>query len=274
MSWDLSKRQRKTKGDVMTITSRKLTKAVGACALSLTLALAGCASGTEATTETTADSESTVKTVEIPEELEQNIEATKGAIEDTDEADASGFDELPQAEDDNVAIPETSNAPVEVGLDSADKAPSGYALLTSGGVQMQVPSTWYVGQDEDGFVLVEPNNMVKGYLYSIAKVNGRTYDIETIVQSSIMDIMKKGFSKVEMIGYETYYSSSSTLCDVATCFSAEYEGTTYVFFKELVESKSYINVFEVSGTYEQFASIASDIATMSQSLCFNSGEQI
>lgn len=266
----------------MTITSRKLTKAVGACALSLTITLTGCASGTssEATTEqtgteaTTTEPDSTTQTVEIPQELEQNIEATKGAIEANDDADTSGFEELPQAEDDNVAVPETSNTPVEVGLDSADKAPSGYVLLTSGGVQMQVPSTWYVGQDEDGFVLVEPNNMVKGYLYSIAKENGRTYDIETIVQSSIMDIMKKGFSKVEMIGYETYYSSSNALCDVATCFSAEYDGTTYIFFKELVESKSYINAFEISGTYEQFASIASDIATMSQSLCFNSGEQI
>ena len=228
----------------------------------------------EAAEDTSEDTgEQTLSMIEVPEELSAQSEIVRSVSAGTDAQDSGDISDLPTREDDllETLAPEGD---IETGLEDASKAPSGKTLLIDGGIQMAIPSSWLISQDEDSFVMQDPRGDIVGYMYSTTKPAGASYDLESMAASIPLLMADRGYTDIEIVSFETYYTRSGRPCSSLICYGASYNGVDFLFYTQFVESKSYLNCVEFAGTLDGFYNNLSDIADATDSIAFNSGEAL
>lgn len=265
-----------------------LTRALGACALTLAIFVTGCGNAETAPGEAPAAEETTTQApseeetdntqgqeVVLPEELSAHSETTKAIALGEEPPSSEGLEELPPLNDENFRdLGATDGAMAEADPETLKGVSSRCMVLTSGGVTMQIPSSWLVSQDEDGFVFQDRNESFTGYLYYIDKGNANVCDLEEVAESLPVEAVKDGYTNVRVGTFNRYYSSRDTLCGVSVTYSGDMNGNTYVFYTKLIESKSYINFIEAYGEIYDFGRVASEVEAAFDSVEFVTGESI
>ena len=261
--------------------------ALGTAALTLSLALVGCgqaapeaapeeAAQEEATEEQAAPEEETQEAateISVPEEATAQTDVVRAIAEEGNAADAGDLTDLGTLEDEQLDTVE-KGGDITTGLDDASKTPSDTTLLMDGGIQMQIPKSWFISQDDDGFVIQSSDGTITGYMYSIAKPAGASYDLEAMCKRIPYDMMDMGYTNIEIVSRNSYYSSTGKLVDSYILYAASLRGTDYMFYTEFVESKSFLNCVEFAGTREAFYNNIDAISGATNSVAFNQGEAI
>jgi len=197
---------------------------------------------------------------------------TRALVASDDKSAAEEFDSLPSG--DAVDAEALEGDDIEEGVDDASKAPANTTLLMQGGIQMALPSDWLFTSDQDGFVFDNPAGTVIGWMYSYAKADGASLDVEQEVKCLPVVAKQNGYTNIEVIAYETLYSSKGTLASARICYAATYQGVEYIFFAQMVESKSFYNVVELVGETKDFAAELQTLGDITDSIAYNDGETI
>ena len=259
---------------------------LGAGALALTLALAGCAGTADSAP---AESEATESEADAPktddaattDDLSSNMPEATAQLTDiaskvrttNDTAGAEKFDSLPTAEDDEVSAIESADELAE-GEEDASKAPTGSIRLMGNGAQILVPDTWLTISGEDGFEFANNEMTVVGMFAEQAKAPGEQVDVEMMAQATAYQFVQAGFENVRILSHDTGYSEKGTLCASSVTMLLEVDGKDFAVYFQYLESKSYVSMLMFKGFKEDFAKNMTDINAIAGSMQFNVGEVI
>lgn len=266
----------------MTTSSKRfgLTRLLGATALTLSLALTGCGTSESASTsaeapaseeeaaEETADDE-----VVLSDEITEATNVVKTIAQTGDTTGANQLDQMPALEDEQLGSVEGVTDLVE-GEGEDAKAPSGQKRLVNCGVELLVPSTWEAANTSDGIVFLSPDGGVMGSIASYDKPAGSHYDLEGLAKAVPASSAERGFTDIQIGGYNTGYSASGTLCSAYVLYTGTYNGTQIAHYVQFVESKSYLNVIEMIGQVDDFRNNLEDINGIVNSVKFYGDEAI
>ena len=232
--------------------TKKLCIMAGSAALTLALALGGCgkaeqaADTGEATEEQAAADVEANDEIEIPELVSASVDAHKDIAATGDATGAESFDELPTRNADEI---ELDNADIpEADEDAESKVPADQMLLSEGGIQMAIPSNWLLSRDADGFVFTNQDSTLLGYLFSVDRRQGQTYDYEAMVRAIPQHELDLGYTAVEVIDASPLYTTNGDTCGYNVMFWESFDGGEYYHFVAYIESKKHLNVVEFMGS--------------------------
>lgn len=258
-------------------------------ALCFGLALAGCSSGSSSSagsasasadssassaasaSESAAPSDAATEVV-VPPDIADATDAAKEAVENNDTTGADDFDSLPVSSDDEAAS--LGSSEIDEGLEDASKAPDDVTLLSTAGVQLQVPIDWAVSADVDGYVFQNPERTIAGYLFGYPKKTGAKLSVEALVKSLPNSYAQQGFTGIEIINNEVAYSSKGRLASANVTFTVTSDGVQYIVFAQVVESANYVNYIELVGSASDFYANIDELQGIVDSIGFNVGEAI
>ena len=239
----------------------------------LALFLAGCggqSSSSSSASETESSSEATE--VAIPNDVAAISDVVKGVAESGDATGADEIDKLPTAEAAEGESLEASE--IEVGTDDSSKYSGDVALVQLGGIQMVVPTSWRAGNQPDGYVFANPAGDVICIVSAYAKASGETLPLEDLARAIPSKLASSGLSDVTVMNYGTDYSATGTLCTSFVYCSGTLNGTEYLVYDQIVDSKNYANLVEIMAPANAFKANFDEISTMTKSLYFKPGEEI
>lgn len=266
----------------MTNSSKRfgIARLFGATALTLTLALTGCGKAEPADTaaedaaakEEVAEEPSDDEIV-IPDEVTEATNVVKTIAQTGDTTGANKLVDMPALEDEQLGSIEGVTDLVE-GEGEDAKAPSGQKRLVNCGVELLIPSTWDAANVQDGIVFVSADGGVMGTMASYDKPAGSHYDLEGLARAVPASSAERGFTDIQVGGYNTGYSASGTLCSAYVLYTGTYNGTQIVHYVQFVESKSYLNVIEMIGQIDDFRNNIQEIDGIVNSVKFYGDESI
>ena len=266
----------------MTTSSKRfgVARTLGAAALTLTLALTGCgkAESADAPEEAPVEEEATEEEagddeLVLDDEITEATNVVKTIAQTGDTTGASKLDELPALEDEELTDIEGVTDLVE-GEGDPDKAPSGYKRLINCGIELVIPATWEAANTSDGLVFVSADGGVVGTMASYDKPAGSHYDLEGLAKAVPASAAERGFTDIQIGGYNTGYSANGTLCSSYILYTGTYNGTQLAHYVQFVESKSYLNVIELIGREDDFRNNLQDIDAIVSSVAFYGDEVI
>ena len=254
-------------GETMRTKCSVLCQLAGAAALVLALTLTACgqtdagdtdqeaakqeateeAAGAEAEESTLGESAFEELNTEIPELATKITAATRAVAADPQSAEAVDVESLPQSETDPLAVEREDEIANSDG--DTSKAPTGLAWLSYGGIEMLVPTNWFVKHGVDGLDIMSADGMVSGYLGAIRKTAGYSYDV-TAMASSIPQVLQRdyGATDIQVLAFDSLYSERGTLCDTYIQLGCMIDGQAAIYYCEYVESKSYISFLSLAAT--------------------------
>ena len=239
------------------------------------LALAGCSSqpssGSPAdsgsgSTETAADE------IAIPDDLADVAAATKGVAANADAEKAEDISKLPFSADEDAAT--LGEGDIETGIEDQSKAPSGQTLIHTGGIEVLLSSAWNYRVTSDGWDFATRDGLVWGGIYSTERSSALVYNVEAMASSIPQILHEQGAEDVQVVNFDTRYSSSGALCDAFILCAATFEGQHCYCYYEYTLTKSHVNWMYFSGLDTDFKAHLSDISDVVDSLAFLPGEMI
>lgn len=258
---------------------------LGAVALAFTLALTGCgqaadtgaAETEEATEEVTEEatdeaSDDAAEDEEFAGDLSDAILAPRTIMETEDELETVDLGTLPASEDNESAAEDKES--VEEGLEDESKAPANTKLVTFGGMEVQIPSSWKGQKAGNAFVMLSLDGAVAGRIEAIAKKQGYAYDVTAMSAAIPTELQRQGYTDVKVTDYGAVQSARGTLCDSYVQVSFTANGMTCVAYFEYLESKSYVTYLGLSSGLQAWNKNAEDLASIVGSVCFAPGEMI
>ena len=238
------------------------------------LCLAACGGQPAASSSSAEGAESSAASSEIaiPDDVAAISDTVKGIAESGDVEGADDIDALPKRE--VAADEELEASEVQSGADDASKYSGDLVLVQQGGVQMVIPATWRVGNQDAGVVFANPEGDVVCVVSSYPKASNDVVPLEALAKATPSQLANKGLSNVEVINYGTNYSSKGTLCTSFVFCSGETNGTEYLVYDQFVDSKNYVNLVEFVAPASAFKANFDAINTATDSLRFAPGEEI
>jgi len=265
----------------MSRVSSLFAKAAGVAGLTLALTLTGCGQAStddQATNDQAVEAEATEdeqaadqNALDIPAELAPITDQVRSMTLPTDTTDAD-LDAYETVTDDELAI-EPEDEISEASGDSS-KAAAGMTIYQIGGMQLTIPTSWHVAQDGYGYSMLSSDGGVYGYGEPVAKEAGYTYDVASMAAGYPKYLSDCGYTNIEVVVYDTIYSTSGKLVDSYIQVKCDADGESYMFYTEYLESKSYINYLCGCATVDKWNENFDDISAIINSVSFTAGEAI
>lgn len=236
------------------------------------LTLAGCgndaadnassASGANSTASDSVDSDAPAEISAVSKSMLSGVDASKAVDLSTLLVDG----------DESVAALEPGD--VGMGIDDESKAPTGRTLITCGGIQILLPSTWNYRIDPDGWSLASRDGLLEGGLIATPRSASLTYDVEAMAASVPQVLNEAGATNCQVLSFDNVYSSKGALCASYIYCDAMIDGQVYRCFYEYVLSASNVNCLYLFGSVDNVVANASELGSIVDSLAFNPGEEI
>ena len=265
-----------TSGSLSKKQLKALTALLLAFAIVTFLAITGCdgqqtsgsntSQATPSSSATEADDTSSGETAKLEAYVEDILDSGNAP-------EAGDLSSFPTRTDNEVA--ELGGDSLDIGLDDETKAPSAQTLLTVGGIQMQIPTSWSYTGSKDRWDLASKDGSVTGYINARAVSKPSVVDVEAMAYVVPEALHNGGADVVEVVNYEKRYSAiSGELCSARIACAYSLKGVTYFCYAEYVVSKSYSNSIWLSGKANSFKKHLDELEQMTESIAFSPGEEL
>ena len=236
------------------------------------IALAGCgnqAGNSSSTGSETGDSASVSASVDGSTALS---DATKSILSGVDASKSVDLSTLLTEGDESVAKLEAGD--IGVGIDDESKAPAGQTLITCGGIETFLPSTWKCRMVADGWRFLSRDGRFEGGMLYVPRSASQSYDVEKMAASVPQQLYEYGATDCQVMHFDNVYSNTGTLCASYVYCDAMFGGQTYRYFYEFVLSASYVNCLCLQGDVDDVIANADELGSIVNSLAFIPGEEI
>ena len=256
---------------------REKTRGLSTCLLFVfaavfAIALAGCGNQAENASGAASEASGSVSENANSSESAEIAVAAKSILSDVDASKQVDLSTLLKDGDDGADKLQDSG--IGEGIDDESKAPAGQTFLSSGGLQILIPSTWNFWVDPDGWDFESRDGRLGGYLVSFERQVYATYDVEMLAASIPQALNENGATDLQVVSYGNAYSDLGTLCSTYICCDATISGQAYRYYCEYALSKSYVHCLCLYGTVSDVVANADELGAIIDSLSFNPGEAI